>query len=375
MPAPDNQVQNKVKSLVKDLLGVNPITDAALDDLATNLTNNDLTTIDFLAQAPIALLDAVVNAYDGVAAQASARLRLDVIVEEAQARRSLKRKRAEKEVESFNMTSGLENLQKHVGPMAMRAPAELIPQNRFLNKIKDDPYAYVSLADLQVAQDVVDTSVTTKENLETGKPVHVKLSPSKPVSSLTQWVNCFSRFGVALMMVIPSIEEISPLAIMSYITLFIKLTEATSFGQALVFDEQYRSRVAGYHSRGLSWASILADAGAVDSALLVSAQVGALKRENDSRTDGRQSRPRFDQVCRYWKQGRCNQGSRCRFLHSNNGSRDHQNTGRSFYDNDSSKNFYRPSKDFTAPINDTSRSRRSKRSRSRSSSKRPDAKK
>ncbi|KAF4654011.1 hypothetical protein FOL46_008907 [Perkinsus olseni] len=165
-----NNVEEKVKALAKDLLGENPITEDALNTLVSNLVNNDLTTIDFLAQAPVALVDAVLNAYNGEAAKASARLRLDVIIEEAQARRSLKRKRAEKEVEVFNMATGLKNLQDHVGPLALKAPPELIPQSRFLNKLKEDPYTYVPMPDLQVAQDVVDSSVTTKENLETADP-------------------------------------------------------------------------------------------------------------------------------------------------------------------------------------------------------------
>ncbi|EER16308.1 hypothetical protein Pmar_PMAR029438 [Perkinsus marinus ATCC 50983] len=337
MPAP-NETEDKVKVLVKDLLGENPITEGALTTLVSNLVNNDLTTVDFLAQAPVTLVDAVLNTYEGAAAKASACLRLDDTIEEAQARRSLKRRRAENEVEVFNMTAGLKNLQGHVGPLSLKAPPELIPQSRFLNKLKQDPYSYVLSSDLQVAQDVVDTSVTTKENLETGKPVHIKLSPSKPVTNLAQWVSCFSQFGMALMIVIFSVEEISPLAIIAYINLVIKLTVETSSNQAAAFDEQYRSRVSGYHSRGLSWSAILSDPGSVDSALLVSAQVGAIDRKRDIGSDGRRYRNRFDQVCRYWKLGRCNQGSRCRFRHSDSESSQQQRLPKSFYDIDLVKN-------------------------------------
>ncbi|KAF4700266.1 hypothetical protein FOZ62_016229, partial [Perkinsus olseni] len=118
-------------------------------------------------QAPVALVDAVLIAYNGEAGKASARLRLDVITEEAQARRSLERKTAEKEVEVFNMATGLKNLQDHVGLLDLKAPPELIQQSRFLNKLKEDPYTYVPMFDFRVAQDVVDSSVTTKNNLET----------------------------------------------------------------------------------------------------------------------------------------------------------------------------------------------------------------
>ncbi|KAF4696232.1 hypothetical protein FOZ60_001908 [Perkinsus olseni] len=158
-----NDVEEEVKALVKGLLGENPITEDALN----NLVNNDLTTIDFLAQAPVAVVDAVLIAYNGEAGKASARLRLDVITEEAQARRSLERKTAEKEVEVFNMATGLKNLQDHVGLLDLKAPPELIQQSRFLNKLKEDPYTYVPMFDFRVAQDVVDSSVTTKNNLET----------------------------------------------------------------------------------------------------------------------------------------------------------------------------------------------------------------
>ncbi|KAF4744859.1 hypothetical protein FOZ63_014864 [Perkinsus olseni] len=208
-----NDVEEEVKALVKGLLGENPITEDALN----NLVNNDLTTIDFLAQAPVALVDAVLIAYNGEAGKASARLRLDVITEEAQARRSLERKTAEKEVEVFNMATGLKNLQDHVGLLDLKAPPELIQQSRFLNKLKEDPYTYVPMFDFRVAQDVVDSSVTTKDNLETGKPVHIKLFPSKPVTN------------IALMIVIPSVEEVRSLAIIAYINLIIKLTENASF--------------------------------------------------------------------------------------------------------------------------------------------------
>ncbi|KAF4745023.1 hypothetical protein FOZ63_033772 [Perkinsus olseni] len=346
-----NNVEEKVKALVKDLLGENPITEDALNTLVSNLWHW------------LMLYSTLITA--------SARLRLEVIIEEAQARRSLKRKRAEKEVEVFNMATGLKNLQDHVGPLALKAPPELIPQSRFLNKLKEDPYTYVPMSDLQVAQDVVDSSVTTKENLETGKPVHIKVSPSKPVTNLSQWVSCFSRFGIALMIIIPSVEEVSSLAIIAYINLIIRLTENTSFNQATAFDEQYRSRVSGYHSRGLSWSDILADPGSVDSALLVSAQVGVLNRDRDSKSDGKISQNRFDQVCRYWKQGRCNQGSRCRFRHSYPDSRQQQqHSGKSFYDVDALKNnndFYPgsgKSNQKDAEGASRGRSRRPKRSRS-----------
>ncbi|KAF4649306.1 hypothetical protein FOZ61_001467, partial [Perkinsus olseni] len=139
----------KVKALVKGLLGENPITEDALNTPVSNLVNNDLTTIDFLAQAPVALVYAVLIAYNGVASKASARLGVDVITEEAQARRSLKRKTAEKEVEVFNMATALKNLQDHVGLWALKAPPELIPQSPFLNKLKEDPCTYVPMSDFQ----------------------------------------------------------------------------------------------------------------------------------------------------------------------------------------------------------------------------------
>ncbi|KAF4646815.1 hypothetical protein FOZ61_005091 [Perkinsus olseni] len=99
--------------------------------------------------------------------KASARLRLDVIIEEAQARRSLKRGRAEKEIKVSNMATGLKSLQDHVGPLALKALPELISQSRFLNELEEDPYTYVPPSDLQVAQDVVDSSVTTQKLLLT----------------------------------------------------------------------------------------------------------------------------------------------------------------------------------------------------------------
>ncbi|KAF4716946.1 hypothetical protein FOZ63_014221, partial [Perkinsus olseni] len=158
-----NDVEEKVKALVRDLLEENPFAEDALNALVSNLVNNDLTTIDFLAQAPVALVDALLNTYDGEAAKASARLRLDVIIEEAQARRSLKRGRAEKEIKVSNMVTGLKSLQGHVGPLALKAPPELVSQRRFLNDLEEDPYTYVPPSDLQVAQDVVDSSVTTQK--------------------------------------------------------------------------------------------------------------------------------------------------------------------------------------------------------------------
>ncbi|KAF4704937.1 hypothetical protein FOZ62_010095, partial [Perkinsus olseni] len=151
---PSPTTLSKVKALVEGLLGEgllgeNPITADALNTLVSNLVNNDLTTIDFLARAPVAVVDAVLIVYNGEAGKASARPRLDVLTEEAQARRSLKRKTAEKEVEVFNMATGLKNLQDHVGLLALKAPPELIPQSRFLNKLEEEPYTCVPMSDLQ----------------------------------------------------------------------------------------------------------------------------------------------------------------------------------------------------------------------------------
>ncbi|KAF4753511.1 hypothetical protein FOZ62_008488 [Perkinsus olseni] len=222
-----NDVEEKVKALVRDLLEENPFAEDALNALVSNLVNNDLTTIDFLAQAPVALVDALLNTYDGEAAKASARLRLDVIIEEAQARRSLKRGRAEKEIKVSNMATGLKSLQGHVGPLALKAPPELVSQRRFLNDLEEDPYTYVPPSDLQVAQDVVDSSVTTQK-LGAFMVGHI----SRP------WLG--------------------------------------------------RLRLTGC------------------------AQVGVLNRDRDSKPEGKRSQNRFDQVCRYWKQGRCTKESLAR---------------------------------------------------------------
>ncbi|EER09780.1 hypothetical protein Pmar_PMAR010723 [Perkinsus marinus ATCC 50983] len=319
--------------LIKDLLGENPISEEDLTTLITHLETAALTTVDYLARAPSTLIDVVINKYPNETAKALARLRLNVIIEEAQARKALKRKRAEFEVESFDLTKGLINLVSHVGPIGRKAPPDMIPQTRFLTKLQKDPYMYVRMSELHSALDLDDPTITTKENLETGKPVHVRLAPSRPVVSLGHWITCFMRYGVALMMILSSREEVSPLAILSYVSLAVKLSETKGFSIAATFDQQYRARAAGYRARGWNWASILADPGTVDSALLVSARVGALKEESSTK----HQRDLKTVVCKYFRQGRCLQGDKCRFKHSVEESK--PNAPKSYFDESVEKAF------------------------------------
>ncbi|KAF4647215.1 hypothetical protein FOL46_004531, partial [Perkinsus olseni] len=133
---------------IKDLLGENPISEEDLATLATHLETAALTTVDYLARAPATLIDGVINNYPDDNAKALARLRINVIIEEAQARKSLKRKRAELEAESFDLTLGLGNLVSHVGPTGRSAPPDMIPQTRFLTKLQKDPYMYIPMSEL-----------------------------------------------------------------------------------------------------------------------------------------------------------------------------------------------------------------------------------